>query len=1080
MRSRIPIIVTGAFALAVLMAFAPAASAQLDTGSIVGAVTDATGAVVSGASVTATQEGSGISVTTVTNQRGEYSIPNLRIGSYSVAAELQGFQRSVKQGLRLNIQTRLEVNLSLSIGAMTEEVIVEGGAEVLQTQTADMGYAVDERQLTDLPLLGRRYAELALLQTGVVEAGTGISGRGEDTFFNSNGNLATWNQYTLDGGDNNSFSTNLQERTPQVIQPPVDALEEFRIQTRTYSAEFGRSAGAIINASIKQGTNAVRGSVFGFFRDEALTATRFFTEQAGEEKGKFDQKIYGATLGGPIIKDKLYFFVDYQGERTQQAQDTFSSIPTARMRTGDLTELDRSLRDSPFAPGCVSGQIILPSCIDPVATTLLDILPQPNVAAEIAREGIPGGYRGGNYFSQGILDVEIDQFDIRLDTKLREGRDSVFVRYSWSDTNRNEPPALDDPIAAGSFDSLIDVRAMSGVLGWSAVWGNSVFSEVRAAWNNIDGDTFHHGFGTPPASSYGIKGIPEDPRYSGGIPFTQIDGFSRYGGPFFRPQFQESSVLQLSGNVSWNTGDHALKFGFERRRDQVVYLDLLGLNGFHRYRNGRYTNAGLGDFLLGLASQQRLTLFHEADIYTDGIGVFAQDTWRPSQNLTLNLGVRYEYFTPMQDKGNQMTNIDPATGEIFTSTDGGDIFSRALVHPDRNNIAPRISFNYQPSDRWVIKGGYGIFYQHTDRYGSESQMSLNPPQLLDTNIQANSRSAPPVFILREGFIPISPDDVDPAQIAWRIQDPNQDTPIVHQFSIGPEFRLTDNTTLSVEYVGNKIRNGRRLVDLNQGIVQPDGSVVDPYRQHGFGGAFLEQIRTDGRSDYNAVQAQLQKRFSDGFGFNASFTWSKTMSDFVDHLAGAAFPQNTHDVSSEYGRADFDIPKRFTLSFIYELPFGQGRSNELDGIGGAILNDWSVNGILTLSDGRAFSARGNDQSGTGSRRARPDCIGDPVPSNQTTDNWINPDAFADPADGTFGNCTLGTLRGPGLKTLNMSLFRGFPLGNDRRIEFRLEAFNVLNWVNYGLPGNRFGRGSFGRITRTLGSPREMQVALKLYF
>ena len=924
MRSRkIRTISTGAFALAVLMAFVPAASAQIDTGAIVGAVTDSTGAAVPGVSVTATQEGSGISVTTVTNQRGEYSIPNLRIGTYSVAAELQGFQRSVKQSLRLNIQARLEVNLSLSIGAMTEEIVVEGGAEVLQTQTGDMGLVVGERALTDLPLLGRRYSELALLQTGVVEAGTAISGRGEDTFFNANGNLATWNQYTLDGGDNNSFSTNLQERTPQVIQPPVDALEEFKIQTRTYSAEFGRSAGAIINASIKQGTNAVRGSVFGFFRDEALNATPFFTEQAGQEKGKYDQKIFGATLGGPIIKDKLYFFVDYQGERTQQALEQFSTVPTARMRTGDLSELNRSLRDTSFAPGCVSGQIVLPSCFDPVAVGLLDLYPLPNVQSEIDREGIPGGFQGQNFFNQGILDVQIDQFDVRLDAKLREGRDSVFVRYSWSDTNRNEPPALADGIASGDFNSLIDVRAMSGVLGWSAVWGDSVFSEVRLAMNNIAGDTFHHAFGTDPASSYGIQGIPEDPRYSGGIPETRIDSFTKFGGPFFRPQFQESSVLQFSGNLSWNTGDHAMKFGFERRRDQVVYLDLRALNGFQRYRNGRYTNTGLGDFLLGLSSQQGLTLFHEADIYTDGYSVFAQDTWRPRSNLTLNLGLRYEYFTPMQDKTNTMTNIDPVTGEIFTSTDGGDIFSRALVHPDRNNFAPRLSFNWQASERWVLKGGYGIFYQHTDRYGSESQMALNPPQLVDLFISANSGSDPPVFRLQDGFIPISADDIDPTLVQWRIQDPNQDTPKVHQFSIGPEFLLSDNTTISVEYVGNLIRNGRRLVDLNQGIVQPDGSVVDPYDQFGFGGAFLEQIRTDGKSNYHALQAQLQKRFSRGFGFNASYTWSKNLADFVDHLAGAAFPQNTLDPGAEYGPANFDIRHRFTLSGIYDLPWGRG-------------------------------------------------------------------------------------------------------------------------------------------------------------
>jgi len=1065
MRGMVPRIGRALFVLGLVLALAPAADAQIDTGSIVGQVTDASGAVIPGASVTATQEGSGLSVTTVTSGDGRFTIPNLRIGSYTLTAELQGFQRSSKRGLRLNIQRTLEVNLQLAVGAVTEEVVVEGGAELLQTQTADMGYAVDERQLTDLPLLGRRYSELALLQTGVVEASQGISSRGEDTFFNSNGNFATWNNYTLDGGDNNSFSTNLQERTPQVIQPPVDALEEFRIQTRTYSAEFGRSAGAVINASIKQGTNDISGSVFGFFRDEALNANRWENENVGAEKGEYNQKIFGATLGGPIIPDQLFFFVDYQGNRTDQALSQISTVPTALMRTGDLSELDRTLRDTSFAPGCVSGQVILPSCIDPVAAELINLYPMPNVESEVAIEGQPGAFRGNNFFNPGVHGIEIDQFDVRLDTRLREGRDSLFVRYSWSDTVRDEPPALANDIASGDFNSNIKVRAQSGVLGWSAVWGSSVFTEVRASWNNIDGDTFHRAFGTPPASSYGIQGIPEDPRYSGGIPETRVDSFTKFGGPFFRPQFQESSVYQLSANATWNTGNHSFKFGFERRRDAVVYLDLRALNGFMRYRNSRYTNAGLGDFLLGLSSQQGLTLFHEADLYTDGIGVFAQDSWRPSDNLTINYGLRYEFFTPMQDANNTMTNIDPATGEIIRATDSGDLFARTLVHPDRNNFAPRVSFNWQASPRWVLKGGYGIFYQHTDRYGSE----------------------PPVFVLSEGFIPISADDVDPTQVQWRIQDPNQDTPIVHQFSVGPEFQLTDDMTLSVEYVGNRIRNGRRLRDLNQGIIQADGSVVRPYAQYGYGSAFLEQIVTNGRANYNALQAQLQKRFSGGLGFTASFTWSKALSDFLDHLAsggGASgnFPQDSQNMAADYGPAEFDVPKRFSLSFIYELPFGEGRKQQLDGLGGAILNDWSVNGILTVADGRAFTISGPDNSGTNSRAERADCIGDAVPSgfDQTVDQWMDPAAFAEPESGTFGDCGTGTVRGPGFKSLNLSLFRGFPLGDNRRLEFRLEAFNVLNWNNYAIPSRGFGGSTFGRISSTIGSPREMQVAVKLYF
>lgn len=328
MRARSSSLLAGGIALALWVLAVPEASAQIDTGSIVGTVTDTSGAVLPGVTVTATQDATGFTTTATTNSRGQYVFSTLRIGTYTVDAELQDFKRGVRRDVQLSIQQRLEIGFALELGALSEEVVVSGETPLLQTQTGDMGYSVDEQQLTELPLLGRRYTELALLQTGVVQSGQGVQSRGEDSFFNANGNYATWNNFVLDGGDNNSFSTNLQERTPQVIQPPVDALEEFRIQTSTYSAEFGRSAGAVINASIKQGTNQYRGSVFGFARDEAFNANTWENEQAGREKGKYNQYIYGATLGGPIIKNKLFFFGDYQG--TRQERRSRSSPPCRR------------------------------------------------------------------------------------------------------------------------------------------------------------------------------------------------------------------------------------------------------------------------------------------------------------------------------------------------------------------------------------------------------------------------------------------------------------------------------------------------------------------------------------------------------------------------------------------------------------------------------------------------------------------------------------------------------------------------------------------------------------------------------
>ena len=1080
----------GAIALAGITLLARPASAQIDTASIVGIVTDSSGAVIPGATVIATQEGTNFAFSSATNTKGQYVFPNLKIGRYGISVEVSGFKKGVRQAIPLHVQERLQVDFVLELGAMTDEVVVSGGTDLLHTQTGDMGHAVDQRQLTDLPLLGRRYAELALLQTGVVQSGVGMASRGEDTFFNANGNFATWNNFTLDGADNNSFSTNLQERSPQVIQPPVDALEEFRISTRTYSAEFGRSAGAVINASIKQGGNEYRGVVFGFLRDEAFNANIWENERAGRAKGKYNQYISGATIGGPILRDKLFFFADYQNTNSDAAQSNLATVPTALMRQGNLIELSRALTagNAFVPPGCVNtaSKQISPACFDPVAANLINLYPLPNIASELAKAGQPGSFGLPNYIDNGVLSVNINQYDLRLDARPNASN-SFFGRYSYMKTKRQEPPVL-GPVASGDFASNIEIGGQSAVAGWTHTFGSSMIGEARASWNKIQGDTFHWAFGDKPASAYGITGIPEDPRYSGGIPNTSIGGLTRLGGPFFRPQFQTSQIFQLSANMTWHRGSHSWKFGVEGRRDKVDYVDLRSLNGELSFNDARYSGSGISDFLLGLATTQRITLYHEANLYTNGWQVFAQDSWRPTSQLSVNYGLRYEYFTPMLDKNNQMTNIDPATGQRFTAKDGS-VFERALIHPDKNNFAPRVAIAYSASPRFVIRGGYGIYYQHTDRYGSESQLALNVPQLIDVSVTAPNANAAPVLVLKNGFTTPTIDNVNPTLLQWRIQDPNQDTPMIHQFSFGPEFEVMKGTLLSVEGVGNLIRNGRRIRNLNQGRITGPSTVVFPYAQYGYGNAYLEQIVTNGRANYYALQTKLQRRMSGGLGFTLSYTWSKALGDFIDHLAaggGASgnAPQNAYDMANDYGPVEFDIRHRFVASFIYELPAGQGRKTNLSGVAGALLNNWSLNGVLSLNSGRPFTITANDGTGTGAGHStRANCLGDAQPGgfDQTIDRWFDTTQFAQPAAFTFGTCGYNTVRAPGYKNLNLSLFRGFPLPKGRRIEFRIEAYNVFNWVNYAIPaGSVANAATFGRITTSLGDPRQMQFAIKFYY
>ena len=1078
---------TRASLLAVLLlGFSTHAFAQLDTGTIVGTITDSSGAVLPGVTVTAIQDGTAVTQTTVTNASGQFIFPGLRVGSYTVATELQGFRRGVRTDITLSVQDRRQVDFVLEVGALSEELVVSAKTELLQTQSADIGAVVDERQVRDLPLLGRRYAELALLTPGVVVAPAGITSRGEDTFFNANGNFATWNNYTLDGADNNSMSTNLQERSPQVVAPPVDALQEFKVQTRTYSAEFGKAAGAVINASVKQGSNQFRGTVFEFFRDESLNANTWDNNRAGVEKGPFNQHIMGGVFGGPLVRGRTFFFGDYQASRTERALSQTATVPTAQMRQGDLSELTGTMvASNPFVPaGCVDAvnKQINPTCIDPVARRLIALYPAPNV---------PGsGFFNNNFISNGILNNDVDQFDVRVDHNLRSGSDHVFGRYSFQNTDRHEPPLLDDPVASGDFASDILNRGQNLVAGWSRVLGGTMFNEFRVGWNKVSSDSIHPAFGIDSNAEYGIVGVPKDPRFYGGLPHMPVARFARLGGPFFRPQFQWSQVFQFSDTLTMNRGTHAMKFGIERRRDLVTYIDVRSLNGELNFPDGRYTGFGLGDFLLGLSSTQRLSLFHQPDLYSDGWQVYAQDSWRALANLTVNYGVRYEYFTPQFDRSNLLTNIDPATGSIVRAADGS-VRDRTLIEPDYNDVAPRVGVAWSVSPRVVVRAGYGIFYQQSDRYGSESQLGLNLPQLVDVAISANSANDAPAFRFRDGFTQISADTVNPALVQWRIQDPDQKTPNVQQFSVGPEVQLGPSMVASVEYVGNRTRNGRRLRNLNEGIlVTPGvGPVVFPYAQYGFGNAYLEQIVTNGRADYNALQSRFGRRMTEGLAFNVSYTWSKALGDFLDHLSagGGAVgnnPLTAYDMGRDYGPLAFDIPHRFVTSFIYELPWGRQRRAQATGALGWLANDWVVNGILSLNSGRPFTVTATDRASTGPGRiSRANCVGDPLPDGfgQTLDAWFDLNAFRATDNLTYGNCGANTLRGPSSKSMNLSVFRSVPMANERRLELRIETFNLFNWVNYGFPAaNVSNLNTFGRITSTLGDPREIQLAVKFYF
>jgi hypothetical protein len=533
------------------------ASAQIDTGSVVGIVSDPSGAAIPGATVTLSNEASGVSRSVTTNGDGEYQFAAVIPGTYSVQATAQNFESAVSTHVEVDVQSRPAINFTLKVGTSSQVVEVSSITPVLQTETADVGGVIQSEQINDLPLNGRRYSDLALLEAGIQRNQVNTSNAAPDR-FSSNGNLETQNYFSLDGIDNNSGSTNLQESSVQVIQPPPDALQEFRIQTRTYSSEFGTSAGAIINASIKSGTNQFHGDVWEFLRNSSLDANTYFNNLNDVPRGHFTQNQYGATIGGPVIKNKTFFFGDFQIFTSRQATTVQSVVPTPFMKTGNFTELSQTLHDSGVAgqAGCVGGNIVASGCLDSTATQLVALFPDPNIPSQVAKEGIPGSWNGApNYQFQYSVPKDTQSWDVRIDHNLTS-KSHLFGRYSQYIISNQDPPWTSNFVAGnGDFATAYNIHERSVALAWDHTISSSLLNELRFGFNRdyAHSDPIGVKLGTSLAGDFGLTGIPVGPN-TAGIPPIEINGLTRIGTSPWRPQFQISQVWQLldaSATIFW-------------------------------------------------------------------------------------------------------------------------------------------------------------------------------------------------------------------------------------------------------------------------------------------------------------------------------------------------------------------------------------------------------------------------------------------------------------------------------------------------------------------------------------------------
>lgn len=1106
---------------------------QIDRGAIAGRILDSSGAVVPSATVTITNKATGVAVTTSVDADGEYQILTLIPGTYSVKATAAGFGSVLRDDIHLHVQDHLSINFALKVGSVTTEIVVTGGEPALETQTADLGSVVNEQRINDLPLNGRRYADLALLEPGVDKFYAPANPAPDR--FSANGNSELQNNFLLDGIDNNSFSENLQELSMQVVQPPPDALQEFKIQTRTYSAEFGNSAGAVVNATLKSGTNGYHGDLYEFFRNKVLDANTWINNLTGMPRGGFSQNQFGGTFGGPIKKDKLFFFGDLERFTSRQGTTVQSTVPTPLMTQGNFTELPYVLANPqvPGQSGCYVGNIIQAGCFDPVAQKLMGLVAgtaTPNIPSAVAVEGTPGSWTGApNYVFATSIPDDAYSLDGRIDYTLSP-KDQIFGSYSYRHVNKQDPLWTSNPVIGnGSFATQYRWHQQSLALGWTHTLSNSLVNDLRFGFSRDNAHSDPNGLtvGTSEAESeIGLSGIPDGPG-SAGIPPFFISGLTTEGSAAWRPQYQISQGWNVVENLNWLKGTHSFKFGYQYLRRSDNFLDIEAPQGLILETGvvtSSFSNA-LPDLLLGDANLVIFTTPHVVHYFTPGHSFYAMDTWKATSKLTLTYGLRYELFAPLIDRNNETTNFTPLNGGglITPASNASGWYGRALIHPALNNFAPRFGFAYQMLPRLVWRGGYGVFYQHVNRIGSEALLQLNPPQFVDTQLSTGANSA--VFQLKDGFPSSIIDATAPPlyDLHIRSQDPNQRTPYVEQTSFGFEYQLIGDTVISATYVGNWGRKEERVRDANQPQVTgfdtgcpvlqyPYANLntvttVDTFVGAGIpcagsgSHAYLEDATFDGNSNYNSVEFALRRRISNGLAYSLGYTFAHGLANYRDNLTAQQLPQNSYNYSAEMGNSVLDVRSRFVGNFLWELPLGQGkRFMSGDNFAGRWLGGWQFNGIVTLQTGTPFNVTANNDGLVDSNNpVYANCIGDPYagatrnPKLYTTTGFIiNPAAFSQPGPGQFGTCAPYQFYGPGIQTWDLSLFKEFRFTDRYSLQFRTEFFNAFNHPNFANPSANIGSpGSFGKVNNTLapilgtdsggpGDPREIQFALKLYF
>ncbi|MCC6164504.1 MAG: TonB-dependent receptor [Acidobacteria bacterium] len=1070
-------------AVGLICSMALPARAQVGLSTITGIVSDDQGAAVPGATVTATNTATNVPFTGVSNEAGVYTINALTIGTYTVRVELEGF-KAVQVSVNIAGGQTARLDAKLEVGALTESVEVTATSAVLQTENAVVGAKFDQEQVEKIPLQGRNVSATTLYTAGVTtpNAANMNSLKGQAARPYANGQREQANNFTIDGIDSNDPTDNLI-----AYQPSPDAVEQVSVETNNYSPEMGNVAGASVNMVIKSGTNDIRGNAFYYWRDNEFAATPWATNRAGGRKAELSRKVFGGTLGGPIVRGKLFWFADYSGGRHKvPPADSFATVMPDAWRNGDLSSLlpGIQLRDPVTGANFPNNQIPVER-FSPFARALLAneaLYPRANVNRAIS------DFRQ-NYIGKSASSEETNQFDIKIDWNASVN-DKVYVRYSrQAHQSRTDSTAM--PLF---FGSLGDNPFWSVGANWNRIFGKNVVNDVLIGYNANQ-------FNTTPLDLRGLGMLNNQLGIGGSQPIAgltqvrignSVDNIGTTGGA----SNMNNGIFQLNERLTWLKGRHTFKFGgtWSHYIAERYYAGNNGVLGYIGY-GGTFTRAAVADFLLDyVSSKGRGSLSDPWTHYQDRFAFYAGDDFKVTNNLTLNLALRWGNTTPFVEKDDRQANFSLTNLEQRLA--GRDGNSRALYDPYYNGWEPRLGFAYRKGDKWVFRGGYGIT-QYQEGTGANLRLPLNPPFFFESQTDwAYSAAAPTnAGTIATGFQGLQALDGISGQL--RVWDPNLRPQLTQQYNVFVEYLLGPRSSINVGYVGNRSKYLVAPIEGNQplpGVGDPSTwapiQTRRPLYQYNPLVTNIATTSPAARSDYNALQTTFKQRLWNGLDFVANYTLSKSMSNNLGYYGSGgvasegAYPVNSRDIDMNYGPAFFDARHIVSLAGSYAIPvgadrqFGSGMNRVLD----TIIGGWDVSFGLTAHTGYPITVQDSSNPSLQVTRSTqwPDLVGDPVPSNQSITNWLNRDAFRSAPLGQFGNAGVGVATAPGYWNVDFSLSKRITTFGRQYFLIRGEAYNLFNHPNFGPPDRNIQSQNFGTITSVVNPPREIQFVVKYYF